>query len=63
MLAQRQLLQMQLDLSHRSGLLGGRVARLTGGNSTVTVLAALAVALLVWIVFVLSVSYAAMLRQ
>ncbi|MET4198734.1 hypothetical protein [Bradyrhizobium sp. LA6.12] len=47
-LARDELLRIQLEISQNSGYIGGRIARLSGGSSTVMVLAALLASLLLW---------------
>jgi hypothetical protein len=47
-LARDELLRMQLEISQNSGYIGGWIARLSGGSSTVMVLAALLASLFLW---------------
>lgn len=47
-LARDELLRVQLEISQNSGYIGGRIARLSGGSSTVMVLAALLASLFLW---------------
>jgi hypothetical protein len=46
---------MQLEMSQHSGFIGGWIARLSGGSSTVMVLAALLASLVVWGIVVVGV--------
>jgi hypothetical protein len=54
-LARDELLRMQLEISQNSGFISGRIARLSGGSSTVMVLAALLASLFLWGIVVVGV--------
>jgi hypothetical protein len=54
-LARDELLRMQFDIYQKSGFISGWIARISGGSSTVLVLAALVVSLFVWAALVLAV--------
>lgn len=54
-LARDELLRMQLEIYQNSGFISGRIARISGGSSTVMVLAALLTSLCLWAGIVLAV--------
>ena len=54
-LARDELLRMQLEIFQNTGFISGRIARLSGGSSTVMVLAALLASLFLWGTIVLGV--------
>jgi hypothetical protein len=54
-LARDELLRMQFEIYQNSGFISGRIARISGGSSTVLVLAALGASLFLWATVVLAV--------
>lgn len=54
-LARDEFLRLQLEVSQQTGFIGGRIARLSGGSPTVTVLAALLTSLALWTLIIIGV--------